>query len=112
MGPAGGRAALDGHLCLAGVVRGAVRGSSALVPGDRPGNALDSVWVTGMTQQIIFFYMSSYQFIEQKAWIAETFPKDRRYENLMVVGEDVLTADTVRYVRIIILPWNQIINKL
>ena len=38
------------------------------------------------------------QFIEQKEWIAKTFPRDRRFENLIAVGENVLTADTIRYV--------------
>ena len=39
------------------------------------------------------------QFIEQKTWIAEKFPRDRRFENLVMVGDNVLTADMVRYVR-------------
>ena len=38
------------------------------------------------------------KFIEQKAWIAENFPRDRRYENLILESENILTADTVRYV--------------
>ena len=38
------------------------------------------------------------QFIDQKEWIAKTFPRDRRFENLIAVGENVLTADTIRYV--------------
>ena len=38
------------------------------------------------------------QFIEQKIWIAENFPRDRRYENLIFESENVLTADTIRYV--------------
>jgi len=36
-------------------------------------------------------------FIDQKEWIAKTFPRDRRFENLIAVGENVLTADTIRY---------------
>jgi len=36
-------------------------------------------------------------FIEQKTWISEKFPRDRRFENLVMVSENVLTADTVRY---------------
>ena len=39
------------------------------------------------------------QFIEQKAWIAENFPRDRRFENLILASDNVLTADTVKYVR-------------
>ena len=38
------------------------------------------------------------KFNEQKAWIADTFPRDRRYENLILESENILTADTVRYV--------------
>ena len=40
-----------------------------------------------------------FQFIEQKAWIAENFPKDRRFENLILESDNVLTADTVKYVK-------------
>ena len=42
----------------------------------------------------------TFQFIEQKKWIAKTFPRDRRYENMIAVGENMLTADVVRYVRL------------
>ena len=38
------------------------------------------------------------QFVEQKNWIAKNFPKDRRYESLIAKGENVLTADTFKYV--------------
>ena len=50
------------------------------------------VWGKKMFQQQIF------QFIEQKAWIAENFPKDRRFENLILESENILTAETVKYV--------------
>ena len=39
------------------------------------------------------------QFIEQKAWIAENFPKDKRFEYVIITGDNVLTAETFSYVR-------------
>ena len=47
---------------------------------------------------LIIVHIGFFQFIEQKAWIAKTFPRDRRFENLIAVGDDVLTAETVNYV--------------
>ena len=46
-----------------------------------------------------YTFVDLLQFIEQKAWIAENFPRDRRFENLILASENILTADTVKYVR-------------
>ena len=52
------------------------------------------------------------QFIEQKEWIAKTFPRDRRFENLITVGENVLTADTIRYVSDLVFQINSYLTIL
>ena len=80
--------------------------------GEGPGATLDSLWITSMAETLLKYFtiqqlnkssliiidLYIFQFIEQKAWIAKTFPRDRRFENLIAVGEDVLTAETVNYV--------------
>ena len=72
----------------------------ALVSGIGRGGSLDSLQ---LTCKIIWLKspvtLTILQFIEQKAWIAANFPKDRRFENLILESENVLTADTVKYVR-------------
>lgn len=48
---------------------------------------------------------SSLQFIKQRNWILSNFPKDTRYETVLISAKaqhgNVLTADTVQYVSII-----------
>ena len=40
----------------------------------------------------------SFQFIDQMHWIAENFPKDRRYESLIAKSDNILEADDIKYV--------------
>ncbi len=38
------------------------------------------------------------QYVTDKAWIDENFPKDIRYEIAMIIGPNVLTAEYIQYV--------------
>ena len=38
------------------------------------------------------------QYLDDKAWIEENFPKDMRYETVIIHGPNVLTADYFTYV--------------
>jgi len=53
-------------------------------------------WYQEMDQEVLWTPYGS-PFIEQKKWIADNFPRDRRFENLILVSDNVLTADTLRY---------------
>ena len=84
---------------LAGRLRWSDGRDDVLVPGDGPGGPLDTLQLTSNIYfSFTFDFRFSFQFNEQKAWIADNFPRDRRYENLILESENVLTADTVRYV--------------
>ena len=48
--------------------------------------------------QLLRTFSLTFQFIEQKQWISENFPKDRRFETIIGSAENVLTADYMRYV--------------
>ena len=38
------------------------------------------------------------QFTKQRSWIKEHFPKDTRYETIIISGDNVLLASHIRYV--------------
>ena len=43
---------------------------------------------------------NKFQFVQQKEWIAANFPKDKRFEYLILEAENVITAETFKYVSI------------
>ena len=101
VGAAGRRPSLACYSRLPSPLRGSFWRTPLLAPRNGPRASMDPVWVSGKN---LFFCASAKrmfslpQFIDQKEWIAKTFPRDRRFENLIAVGENVLTADTIRYV--------------
>ena len=55
---------------------------------------------------VLFFYTNFYQFVDQNAWIKENYPKDMRYESIIVNSKNgtsgnILTAASIQYVRIL-----------
>ena len=56
-----------------------------------------SDWKYWLFKNSIFF-----QFIPEKQWVLEKFPKDQRYQSVALSTNDpngnVLTADSIRYV--------------
>ena len=54
---------------------------------------------------VLFIYTNFYQFVDQNAWIKENYPKDMRYESIIVYSRNgtsgnILTAASIQYVRI------------
>jgi hypothetical protein len=54
---------------------------------------------------VLFLYTNFYQFVDQNAWIKENYPKDMRYESIIVYSKNgtsgnILTAASIQYVRI------------
>ena len=55
---------------------------------------------------VLFIYTNFYQFVDQNAWIKENYPKDMRYESIIVYSKNgtsgnILTAASIQYVRIL-----------
>ena len=40
----------------------------------------------------------SFQFLDDKQWINDNFPRDMRYENVMLYSDNVLKASYMQYV--------------
>ena len=110
VGPFGGEPSLACNSLLPAALRRSLWRPPLLATGNWPGTSLDTLWLPSKIychfelSQIIFILWIEdcqdhhFQFIDQKEWIAKTFPRDRRFENLIAVGENVLTADAIRYV--------------
>ena len=55
---------------------------------------------------VLFFHTHFYQFVDQNAWIKENYPKDMRYESIIVSSKNgtsgnILTAASIQYVRML-----------
>ena len=73
----------------------------------QPNSGLKKVkWVSKFYRKIRPTYNNSLQFIKQRNWILSNFPKDTRYETVLISSSssdnsigNVLTAQTMQYVR-------------
>ena len=76
--------------------------------GPRPSSHVG--YLPALSVMIIYLFLFSFnafcsslfplllQFTKQRSWIKEHFPKDTRYETLIISGDNVLLASHIRYV--------------